>query len=63
MVALSDKTSIEFNIDFSSKVIVFIQKGEVGLEVGRISIPMEDIKKWGSKFKGLTAMIPGLTSK
>lgn len=63
MVNLSDKTSIEFNLDFSSKQLVIVQKGEVGVEVGRLVIPMEDIKKWGSKFKMLGALIPGLTPK
>ena len=63
MVHLSDKTSLEFNIDFSLRQVVVVQKGEVGVEVGRIVIPMEDIKKWGSKFKMLGALIPGLTPK
>jgi len=63
MVSLSDKTSIEFNLDFSSKQIVVVQKGEVGVEMGRIVIPMEDVKKWGGKFKGLAGLIPGLTTK
>ena len=63
MVTLSDKTVIEFNLDFSSKQLIVIQKGEVGVEVGRIVIPMDDLKKWGSKFKGLASFIPGLTSK
>ena len=63
MVSLSDKTSIEFNLDFSSKQLVIVQKGEVGVEVGRIVIPMEDLKKWGSKFKMLGSLIPGLTPK
>lgn len=63
MVHLSDKSSIEFNIDFPGRQVVVVQKGEVGVEVGRIVIPMEDIKNWGSKFKMLGALIPGLTSK
>lgn len=63
MVHLSDKTSLEFNIDFSQRQVVVVQKGEVGVEVGRIVVPMEDIKKWGSKFKMLGALIPGLTPK
>ena len=63
MVALSDKSTLEFTLDFSSKVIIFIQKGELGVETGRISIPMEDVKKWGGKFKGIASLIPGLTSK
>ena len=63
MVHLSDKTCIEFNLDFSAKQLVIVQKGEVGVEVGRIVIPMEDLKKWGSKFKGLASLIPGLTPK
>ncbi|NBZ96773.1 MAG: hypothetical protein EBR40_10180 [Proteobacteria bacterium] len=63
MVSLSDKTQLEFNLDFSSKQLVIVQKGEVGVEVGRIAIPMDDLKKWGSKFKGLASFIPGLTSK
>jgi hypothetical protein len=63
MVTLSDKTVIEFNLDFSSRQLIVIQKGEVGVEVGRIVIPMDDLKKWGGKFKGLASFIPGLTSK
>jgi hypothetical protein len=63
MIPLSDKTNIEFNLDFSSKQVILIQKGELGVEVGRIAVPMEDLKKWGSKFKGLASFIPGLTSK
>lgn len=63
MFALSDKTSIEFNLDFSMKQVVLIQKGELGVEMGRIIIPMEDLKKWGGKFKGLAGLIPGLTPK
>jgi hypothetical protein len=63
MFPLSDKTSIEFNLDFSNKQVVLIQKGEVGVEMGRIIIPMEDLKKWGGKFKGLAGFIPGLTPK
>jgi len=63
MIPLSDKTNIEFNLDFSSKQVILIQKGELGVEVGRIAIPMDDLKKWGSKFKGLASFIPGLTSK
>lgn len=62
MVHLSDKTQLEFNIDFSQRQVVVVQKGEVGVEVGRLVIPMDDIKKWGSKFKMLGALFPGLTS-
>jgi len=63
MVHLSDKSLLEFNLDFSSKQLVIVQKGELGVEVGRIVIPMQDIKNWGTKFKGLASLIPGLTSK
>ena len=62
-VSLADKSTLEFNIDFGAKTIFIIQKGEVGVEQGRISLPMEDIKKWGGKVKGLTSFLPGLTSK
>jgi hypothetical protein len=62
-VSLSDKSTLEFNIDFGSKIIFIIQKGEVGVEQGRIALPMEDLKKWGGKVKGLTSLIPGLTTK
>ena len=62
-VSLSDKSTLEFNIDFGSKIIFIIQKGEVGVEQGRIALPMEDLKKWGGKVKGLTSLIPVLTTK
>ena len=60
-VSLSDKSTLEFNIDFGTKIIFIIQKGEVGVEQGRISIPMDDLKKWGGKIKALTSLIPSLT--
>lgn len=58
MVNLSDKSVLEFKLDLSAKNVAIIQKGEVGIETGKIVIPMEDLKTWGSKLKGLTSLFP-----
>ena len=58
MFALSDKTSLDLKLDLQNKQIVVIQKGEVGVEMGKIVIPMADVKAWGGKLKGLTSFFP-----
>jgi len=58
MVTLSDKTTLEFKLDLQNKQLVVIQKGEVGVEMGKIVLPMADIKTWGSKLKGLSSFFP-----
>lgn len=58
MVHLSDKSVLEFRLDFSAQNVAVIQKGEVGIETGKIVIPMEDLKNWGAKLKGLTSIFP-----
>jgi len=57
-VTLSDKSQLDFKIDLQSKQVVVIQTGEVGVETGRIVLPMEDIKSWGSKLKNLSSLLP-----
>jgi hypothetical protein len=54
---LSDKSSLDFKLDFSSAQVVVSQKSELGIETGRIMIPMADIKDWGTKFKGITSFL------
>ena len=58
MFALSDKTSLDLKLDLQNKQIVVIQKGEVGVQMGQIVVPIADIKNWGSKLKGLIAFFP-----
>lgn len=58
MVHLSDKSVLEFRLDLSAKNVAVIQKGEVGIETGKIVIPMEDLKNWGAKLKVLTSIFP-----
>lgn len=55
-MTLSDKTSLEFKLDLKSAQVVVIQKSELGLEIGKISVPMADLKSWGEKFKGITSI-------
>lgn len=54
---LSDKSSLDFKLDFASAQVVVTQKSELGMETGRISIPMSDIKDWGTKFKGIASFL------
>ena len=58
MVHLSDKSVLEFKLDLKEKNVSVIQRGEVGIEQGKIVIPMEDLKSWGSKLKGLSSFFP-----
>lgn len=58
MVSLSDKTTLEVQIDLQNKQVVVTQRGEVGVEMGKITIPMDDIKKLGSKLKGALSLLP-----
>lgn len=58
MVTLSDKSVLEFKLDLQNKQVLVVQKGEVGVETGRIIIPMSDIKNWGSKLKNITSFLP-----
>jgi hypothetical protein len=57
-VSLSDKSVLDFKIDLQAKQVVVIQRGEVGVETGRIILPMEDIKSWGLKLKNLSSILP-----
>jgi len=56
MVTLSDKTVLEFKFDLMQKQVIVLQKGEVGVEMGKIILPMADLKEWGAKFKGLSSL-------
>jgi|GEM_PF-6362986 len=58
MFPLSDKSTIELKLDLQNKQVVVIQKGEVGVQMGQIVVPIADIKNWGSKLKGLKAFFP-----
>ena len=58
MIALSDDTLLEFKIDLQNKQVIVIQKGKVGIKMGEISVPMADLKSWGSKIKGITSLFP-----
>ena len=55
-MTLSDKTTLEFKLDFKTAQVVVIQNSELGMEIGRISVPMSDLKSWGEKFKGITSI-------
>lgn len=57
-VTLSDKSVLDFKIDLQTKQVIVIQKGEVGVETGRVILPMEDIKSWGAKLKNLSSFLP-----
>jgi len=58
MVTLSDKSVLEFKLDLQNKQVVVVQKGEVGVETGKIILPMADIRNWGTKLKNITSIFP-----